>query len=250
MRTCIFCGERAGSREHLWPKWILDMVRPRRIGGFIGLSTGLEFEREFIVRSVCSACNSGWMSDLETANMPVMGPMIDDKSIALYENERGKIAAWALKTAMLMDSVTKAHVPLFYTEGERQALKESWEIPSATLIWMGRYLGRNDIGASSSRVNFRYGSDMAPTRVTTFILGSLLVQIMTMHPPARYRRHNILVTPKNGPWDQLLLEVWPCESLFRLYWPPLIPFDDSKTALDVSTLADRWHVGEQLSLRR
>jgi len=92
MRTCIFCGERAGSREHLWPKWILDMVRPRRIGGFIGLSTALEFEREFIVRSVCSACNSGWMSDLETANMPVMGPMIDDKSIALYENERGKIA--------------------------------------------------------------------------------------------------------------------------------------------------------------
>ena len=244
MRTCIFCGGRAGSREHLWPQWILDKVKPGQMRGFIGRRRDLKFGREFTVRTICRACNSGWMSDIETANRPILGAMIDDKSCALFEGERTAIAVWALKTAMMMDSVPRADVPLFYTQQERHSLRASAEIPSSTLIWMGRYFGRNDVAAHWSGVNFKYENKKGPSRVATFILGSLALQVMTMHQ----RFGTVIVTPKKGPWDHLLVETWPCNGVFRVYWPPILAFDDRIPILHVSTLHDRWHVGEELPL--
>ena len=41
------------------------------------------------------------MSNLETANAPLIGPPIDGKSISLDQLQRMSVAAWSVKTAML-----------------------------------------------------------------------------------------------------------------------------------------------------
>lgn len=244
MRTCIFCEARAGSREHLWPQWVLQKIKPGRIQGFVGRHKNLTFHREFVVKSVCGTCNGGWMSNLESAIMPVLGSMIDDKSITLDKQHQLTVAAWALKTAMLMDATTAADVPLFYTKQERESLRDSRLIPVTTTVWLGRYFGRRDIGAHWSRVVFRYANAVAPSRVATFVLGNLTLQVMTMHPPTQFLHSNIVVEPRQGPWDEILATAWPRRQAL-LYWPPVLAFDDSRTLVDLSVLPDRWHVGAE-----
>lgn len=81
--TCLFCDNKPGSREHLIADWILKKVPSKSmITGFIGRHEQVEC-RELIVKSVCGDCNGGWMSDIESLNMPIMGPLIDDQSAFL-----------------------------------------------------------------------------------------------------------------------------------------------------------------------
>lgn len=248
MRKCIFCGTRAGSREHLLPVWILEKVKPGTFAGFIGHNKNISFEAEWVVRTVCHGCNGGWMSNLETANMPLIGPPIDDKSIALDPLQRISVAAWSAKTAMVMDSTTKAARPLFYTEEERHALMTSTAIPSRTTIWLGRFLGTANLGAVSVDVNIREpGRGLWPTRVTTFLLGHLVIQIVTVHTSAEYRDRTIRITCRKGPWDEILVACWPTDSR-SLYWPPVLAFHENISQINFLSLADRYMLGREIPL--
>ncbi len=57
-----------------------------------------------IVRAVCSKCNNGWMSDLETLVQPTLGEMIRGRAVTLTPADQVDIAAWASKTAMALEA--------------------------------------------------------------------------------------------------------------------------------------------------
>ena len=79
-RACGFCGGQDVSKEHLWPEWILKIVRQTR-GGERKRFT-VEHERhgktarfrsaklETKVGMPCEMCNKGWMSELENSVRP------------------------------------------------------------------------------------------------------------------------------------------------------------------------------------
>jgi hypothetical protein len=250
MRKCIFCGDDAKTREHLWPKWILNKVRPRMITGFLGRNTNLRFNAEWKVRSVCKSCNGGWMSNLETANEPLIGPPIDDVSVTLDGPQRWAAAAWSIKTAMVMDSTTVGARPLFYTQTERDGMKASSLIPARTMVWLGRYLGGNAIAAGSLDTTYRFRDVgiICPGRITTLLLGCLVIQVMTVHIPPEYGDRATLINAAQGPWDQLLVTAWPNPRGRSSYWPPILAFDDSGALTDFSTLNDRWVLGDEIPL--
>src|SRR5581483_12340242 len=104
-RTCLFCDNPVNSKEHVWPEWVLAKLPKQTIMGFVGSSKGIVFHREWKVKCACRSCNSGWMSDLETDGSSVLGPLIDGRSTHLSALQQRLIAAWAIKTAMVVDSV-------------------------------------------------------------------------------------------------------------------------------------------------
>jgi hypothetical protein len=256
MRQCIFCGNRAGNREHLFPAWILKKVEPIKLAGFIGHNKNLVIEKEWTVKTICKTCNEGWMSKLETANEPLIGPPIDGKSILLDQLQRMFVAAWSAKTAMMMDSTTQSARPLFYTEDERHALMTSTEVPPRTTVWLGRFLGTVNLGAVSFNVSVReeLWRDVWPTRVTTFLLGHLVIQVVTVHihavavhASAEYRNRTIRISCTKGPWDEILVACWPPDGR-NLYWPPVLAFHEDIGGMDFTALSDRYSIGRETPL--
>src|SRR5713226_8688439 len=119
-RRCLFCDNPANSREHVWPDWILERLKSDRrqaMAGHIGDQslywTGVKPELKN--KCVCSGCNHGWMSTLETANIPVLGPLMHDLVRPIDTAEQASAARWAVKTAMVMESSTRRHRQIFYT---------------------------------------------------------------------------------------------------------------------------------------
>jgi hypothetical protein len=254
MKTCLFCDDAAGSREHLFPEWILKRVPRALIRGDVGHHKDKTFGYAFKVKSVCRGCNNGWMHRLEDEAIPIMGPMLNEQPSFLDAASHWTIAAWALKTSMVLDSTTIAkHRPLFYSRIERIALKESRRIPSRTFVWLGHSL---DLGlaAYSTATHFTIFNALNPChpytlkesplgQVSTILVRHLAIQVMTVHAPAEYSDGAIDIRPPEGPWNHLLVSVWPPSGL--RYWPPALAFHDSIPLLDFDTLTSRWKMGNE-----
>jgi hypothetical protein len=111
-KPCLCCDNNSGCREHLWSAWIHALFdvgaircqfgdRPEKILG----------NAEITVRTVCDGCNQGWMSVLESENIPHMKPMILDTRRTLNEARHRLVAVWAVKTSMVSDSMKGRAAP-------------------------------------------------------------------------------------------------------------------------------------------
>jgi hypothetical protein len=251
MKIRLFCDNAAGSREHLFPEWILKRVPRALIRGDVGHHKDKTFGYEFTVKSVCSSCNTGWMHRLEDETIPMMAPMLSERPSFLDVVSQRTIAAWTLKTAMVLDSATIAkHRPLFYSRAERIALRESLRIPSRTFVWLGRSLELG-LAAYSTGTYFTllnpchpYSLKESPLgQVSTILVRNLAIQVMTVHAPAEYSDGAIDIRTPEGPWDHLLVSIWPPSR--QRYWPPALAFHDTIPLLDFDTLTNRWKMGNE-----
>jgi hypothetical protein len=114
-RVCLFCGLplHKRSREHVLPEWLQNHLG---ISDFPLTPThttprGVVVNRrahpvsELVAGRVCEDCNSGWMSRLEVAAMPVLKPLMDGQRTPeqLDEAERRVVGRWTLKTAYALN---------------------------------------------------------------------------------------------------------------------------------------------------
>jgi hypothetical protein len=189
------------------------------------------------------------MSNLETRSIPLIGPRMEDISAFLDMDEQSTISEWAVKTAMVLDSTTMGVKPLFYTQAERDDMRLSSKIPPRTFVWLARYIGRNNIGCGSLEAHHKNPAFInTHGRISTFIVGSLALQVMTVHfADPRNNNTSIRIDPSPGPWPEMLITCWPLSN-WRVYWPPVIAFDDSNTIIHRDMLADRWQGGKEVPL--
>jgi len=244
---CLFCGQQAGSREHLWGAWI----HRRKDFGPLRISIGGSPEKiisnpEQKISTVCGKCNNGWMGDLEAQNIPLIGCLMQDIATPLDASQQFSLAAWTMKTAMVLDSVKGRKKSLFYERSECVRMRENHTIPDRTRIWIGRS-SLSSLGA--------YGTDLAivlPDTLkvgvgcaTTIIVGHLAVQVLATHVFPEHEDKNIGdIPPKPGPWDEMLLPIWPIGSR-PVTWPPLITFTNSGER-SIARLMDRWRIGKAI----
>jgi hypothetical protein len=186
------------------------------------------------------------MSNLETASTPILGAMIVDKSMFLDSLQQWTIAAWAVKTAMVLDAAIRpisGRSFTFYSETECQNIRESWAIPVRTMIWLGRFLGGDGLGAWSSELLATFPDDDGkyPMRASTFVMGSLAIQVLSARAPAKYNHAAVRINPTQGPWDEIVVTAWP--SIRRIYWPPILAFNESDTIIDIRKFPARWRQG-------
>ena len=227
MRKCLFCDNDADTREHVWSQWILERVwQPKRNPTMYGIAGKRDLHwsgprPELRIRCVCGGCNHGWMSNLESAAIPLISPLIHDISVPLDATQQWIIAIWVVKTAMVMEAV--GHKYSFFTASEREQIRASRILPGYTNIFLARYAGINNVAFFGIDV-----FDQMPNPesymtefhgyVNTIVAGYFVAQVLSLHVPAKYGERPI-IHPREGPWNRLELQIWGQESQKPVTWP-------------------------------
>jgi hypothetical protein len=242
-RKCLFCGQPARSKEHLWPVWIRESLKiDHPIRHAIGkMPPKILKHLDLTCKCVCRKCNNGWMSGVESAGKPILGPLMQDISIWLDSAQRSAISVWAMKTAMAVESV-RHDQRRFYSLTECEQLRLSSSIPDRTDIWIGRVSGSS---IATVGTDFWINSDellrIAHGLATTIVVGHLAIQILTVHPQAEYQTSRITFQTKRGPWNDLLTQVWPSQG--NVEWPPNLTITQGAGPRSFARLVDRWRIG-------
>jgi hypothetical protein len=246
MANCIFSDKLAGSREHVWPKWILER---KDLGAFrLKIANGPEKvlnNVELKVKTVCQPCNNGWMSTLEAEAIPIMSDMFDDKAISLDQEQQQIPVRWLMKTAMVYDSLKGRNAPnVFYTKDECVAFRQSFQIPQPTMMWIGRF---DEVHRDMSGLDFSREVEGGKLKGTVLTLTNehFVAQVLSLHPPQTPTdATHIGVEQKPGEWDLALTQIWPPEQE-TVNWPPPGSFTNGGPS-GYAYLLDRWRVGNKV----
>jgi hypothetical protein len=255
-RTCIFCGEKADSKEDAWPEWVLELLGrdastvivmqfPKGTFKQKGKNAGVK------TRRVCRfKCNSGWMSDLENSCKPVMVPLIQGRNAKLGDGDRFKVALWALKTCMVFDSLLP-NGPHYFSQADRQRLPpgpgglfETNPFPQFFFVWCARYIGKESIFTESYIMHAdAYASDSKEQmridgHAFTIAIGKLVLQVLSASIPPKKVRKVTEFHPNSRAWDTHIRKVWPILGA-SIDWPIPEVLDDSTMSLD--GFSHRWH---------
>ena len=151
---CIFCGKRGKrSGEHIFPEWFSKIVPRTEERHHSALAqvedhtvlpdvTFIRREGDLASRKLkapCKECNEVWMSQIETASIPILTPLILGQPITLTADAQRIVATWAtLKTLVIeTDDPKSAAIPpqaakQFYVDKKPF---DDWK------IWIGQYFG-------------------------------------------------------------------------------------------------------------
>lgn len=114
-RTCAFCGGKGLSKEHVVPRWALDLLRIDEPVSLTRHSVRQDARRDgwmmakpdMTVRKVCKTCNNGWMARLEGEAGPVLRPMVSSpQKMTIRKADSPLLTAWMTKTALAVELVT------------------------------------------------------------------------------------------------------------------------------------------------
>jgi hypothetical protein len=120
-RSCVFCGSPADSREHVFAKRLCKRANVEHlpvISEFFAEGDGTVARPPHLldgvkVRHVCTACNNGWMNDLEAWFEQHLGCLIEPSwpnlalpMIEALREERATLAHWLMKTAVMFNLAT------------------------------------------------------------------------------------------------------------------------------------------------
>jgi hypothetical protein len=241
---CIFCHKRANSKEHLWPKWLVDSVvqdRSSKIEMMFANRPDVIVENGKYVtcRCVCKECNEGWMGDLEADIKPILEPLMYDSSSPLDYLKQLALSIWTTKTAIVYECVKGEGT--FYAPADRQHLL-AWRMPPPdTLIWIGRYENSFSLFVENHYLSNPENTNvLSEGCVTTFAMGRFVIQIFTARRSPQGEGLSFNVVTKEGEWGRLLIQIWPVlEQVVR--WPPALSFGPSEEKLH--ELAKRFSSG-------
>lgn len=225
---CGFCESATKiSREHVFGGWIGPILGSDRAG----VTVQHRFKQDEAatvqwnvprldqkVKMPCRTCNEGWMEALETLMRPIVTPMILGRGpVVLNVFSQVVIATWAVKTAMVMEYLQKAN-KRYFTQAERTSIMAD-AVPSRAMgahVWIGRYASKND-GVLGSAACLRGPHHAIQAHLSTFALGQFAVQVLVERSTAGQRGRLLVARP--GPWDTLLIEIWP-PTADTAVWPP------------------------------
>ena len=113
-KGCCFCSNPFSvsqrTDEHVIPKWLLDLARINRHEKHQVTEVTSTNEVRLLRSSgghssvygrVCSACNNGWLSDLENKTKPIFHKVVSENNVLLDENEIRTLSTWLHKTLAL-----------------------------------------------------------------------------------------------------------------------------------------------------
>ena len=233
-RTCIFCGERPGSREHMFPRW-LNAIFPtdenaerqpewlRQVadeGGVHPVTWNASQIASLTTRLICSDCNNHWMAHLEARARPVLTPFITGNAGTIAQPDQLLIATWATKTVMVLEpSLTPEHN---FTGEQRDIVRTQDRPPASVEVSISAVEGPiAPMGFSCARVRLLIGdSPFSDYHFYTVYMGALVLQVLRPDPaPADYGTLERMNIPREvvAPPD-LAVVIFPPSN--RVAWPP------------------------------
>ena len=229
---CGFCESVTEqiTNEHIFGKWIGALfgagqservVRHTLKRDDSRIPSRLSASLDHRVRMACQLCNNGWMSALEDTVNPIIAPLIQRSANKLLSpSDQSAIARWAVKTVMVMEYMARPE-QRYFTQRERSSVRDNSVLSRyiGAHVWLGRYDGTND-GVMSVATSLTQEDRIPRAHLSTFAIGRLLVQALV----ERNSVGRVIVAARPGPWDRLLIRLWPLPLLqrSRLFWPPPI----------------------------
>jgi hypothetical protein len=221
---CAFCGAIDVTEEHVFPKWIsreLSKLAPLQVTTEYGPRRLPQLE---MTAPVCEKCNNRWLSVLEGDVQPVLAPLIRGEEHTLSPDDQPLLAAWAAKTALMLDLASGASiVPTgFYYE-----LRQHRTALRSHAVWVGAYLGsRKAIWAEHRGLHLGIEPDEPPNAfVTTFNVFRVVFQVV-----GHFTKGGASLTDRRA----LALGLWPI-------WPSArkaVSWPRNRLALSDEALAD------------
>jgi hypothetical protein len=159
------------------------------------------------------------MSKLENEMKQILDSILDEQFRALGVSSQAVIAVWAIKTAMALEALHPKR-EFFYSENERQNTRAVSAIPERTSIWIAKCVNQPNIYSAGKELRTAPGNNEVKAFVTTMAFGSLALQIISIRTPANLPKEiQITYDSREGPWDKILLRVWPLIP-YSQQWPP------------------------------
>lgn len=150
-RQCIFCGHAGTNREHIIADWI-----GRSLAGLALPGITIQFAHEstapdgsprrpktarttaYFTRAFCREnCNGGWMSRLEDAVKPILGPMLHGRPRTMLSVDAQRLLAlWATKTAFAFQTQEGAETTWARPEDFEALYADQAPLPGSQ-VWLG-----------------------------------------------------------------------------------------------------------------
>ena len=153
--SCIFCGRKGEmTDEHLWPKWVRRTLDESEWGKVVPHSVHPHDRpprgwREPVFNkrlpSVCTPCNTGWMSKVEDAAKGHAEPLVRGEPRVLGLRARHRIATWAYLKVLLCEHLDKSQrlVPpdrySWFYEHNRQGEPN---LPRSAAVFIAAHVGQ------------------------------------------------------------------------------------------------------------
>lgn len=145
-RTCVWCGQRPVTREHLVAQWLGRLIAAtwphpdgcRQWTRFTGPDKAQRenaFRKntlEVVVRAVCARCNNGWMSQLEARTQPTLRRLICGEVHQLTPTAQAAVALWCAKFTALMNAYEPNAV--VHDEDDLESISIDGHAPAGQLI--------------------------------------------------------------------------------------------------------------------
>ena len=227
---CIFCSRMAVSKEHFWPEWAHGLIKhPSPPAGNVedvwaitaySPTPSLTHRRNRQgsvltkrLRCVCETCNSGWMSMIEEACIPVMTPLIVGNKCTLDLDDQKLVAIWtALKLFIAEKGVAQRQLS---TQNER-ALFMNWRtFPPKLKIWIGR-CGQGGWESGFWRSVDTIGLPGHEPRPSSPNIQTITIGFGDLLIHARQSKAHIDVELKG---KDFFYQIWPPEAT-TITWPP------------------------------
>ena len=233
-RTCVFCRAPASSREHVFPQWLSRYYHEREADGVFTLWSPEGRARKVrivdaTVRRVCEACNSGWLSRLETSSEPILRGLISGQETTLQPTEQRVLSLWGVKTCFMLQLYqhsTEKIAPLaHYIDLHRERQPQP-----GTRVSVGAYSGEHRGGHSMmGRPELRVQSDRGALLSWGYVLvlkiDRLVLKVFWIH------NHRDVQIARRAEEHEVLSDIWP-PNLSAVSWPPVFALtDDSYFAI-------------------
>lgn len=240
MRECFFCPNPADSKERLWPQWIVHAIQPKkpsrgRLGSLLD-SRVLDYEPRF--KWLCSSCNRGWISNLESTSRWLIEPLMRDIGRYLDVETQRTIARWSIKTVIALQSLAIRGSKAGFTESDRVSVRLGLAFPSHVGIWLARCADPG-LAVSMGLMETRDEKLLVcyDGCVTTLTLGYLVIHVLNLHSRSGQVDAFVSVNSRSGPWKDGIIPIHaPREAIF---WPPSVSFS-AAGKFPLSALASRF----------
>jgi hypothetical protein len=182
-------------------------------------------------RAVCADCNNGWMSEMEQAVQPFLGPMLlNEHGVELDAHQQMNLARWAIIKILLLElSMRQQHsrrrTNLGYSPSSAELawLATNSDPPPRSRVWLGAFDAGGQVATSTQAMLLTADGGphgRLPSHVTTMTLGYVLMQVFSIdYVIADAQRLPALDASLPSPIDQALVRIWPtAHQVVR--WPP------------------------------
>lgn len=229
MASCIFCGSLHTSREHVWPQWVSDVLAERGTFRLEAEQVDVRHWRQtsrdvpLVTKRVCAACNSGWMSQLETHVRPTLEPMLRGYPGRIPSDGQPLLARWIVKTAMVLEHTGAAVRKRFFSQPEHVGVRTGRAMPERLYVWLAHVVDPT-LAAWASEDDFTFHLDDHPGTepgvgyTSTLSAGPFAFQLVCLRP------HRLLpaameadLTSEAG-WAGYSAQLWPVTP--ECVWPP------------------------------